>query len=188
MRRGLFALLLPLLVARQSVAAPTPLDRVVAVVDKSVITLSEIRARARPHVRQLAEKSGAKPDKAAIESIHAEMLQQLINERLIATEVETHHLSVTKEEVDQGLATIAKSNKITEDALLAEVERVGMTRGEYREEIRRQLLDGKWTMLVVRAGVSVPRTDENAYLKAIDEARTKELARIRAAHYIEVRK
>src|SRR5438874_34190 len=105
MRRGLLALLLPLLVARESVAAPTPLDRVVAVVDKGVITLSEVRARARPHVRQMAEKSGAKPDKAAIESIQAEVLQQMINERLIATEVETHHIFVTKEEIDQGLAS-----------------------------------------------------------------------------------
>src|SRR4051812_31327671 len=103
MRRGLVVLFACLLFAGESFAAPPPpppLDRIVAVVDKSVITLSEMRARARPHVRQMTEKSGAKPDKAALDSLYAELLQQLINERLVAAEAQARHLTVGSDEID----------------------------------------------------------------------------------------
>lgn len=186
MRRGLLAFLLPILVARESVAAPPPLDRIVAVVDQGVITLSELRNRARPHVRQVAEKT--KPDKAAVDAIYAEVLQHLIDERLIAMDAEAHHLSATNEEIDAGIASITKSNNVTEAELFARVERLGMTRAEYREEIRRQLIDGRWMILVVGSTLKVPRSDEKAYSKALEEGRAKELTRLRAAHYIEVRK
>jgi peptidyl-prolyl cis-trans isomerase SurA len=169
-RRSLGFVLASLLLASESAAAAPPLDRIVAVVDRGIITLSEVRARAR--IRGAAQ---------------AEVLQQIIDERLIALEA-APYIVVADDEIDRGIAELAKSNQITVEQLYAEVERVGMTRDGYREEVRRQLLDGKWTMLVVRAKLQVDRTDEKAFMKALDAARAKELERLRAKHYIEVRK
>lgn len=189
MRRGVLLLFSALFLAKESAAAPPPLDRIVAVVDESPITLSEVRARSRPHLRQLKESSGNKPPApAALDTLYNEMLQRIIDERLVASEADAHHLSVTSDEIDKALEHVAAGNKLTVEQLLAEVDKMGMSRTDYRDEVRRQLLDGKWTMLVVRSAVQVSRTDERAFTKALDEARRKELARLRTTHFVEVRK
>ena len=136
----------------------------------------------------MASQTGKRPDAAAVEALYAELLQHVIDERLIASDAEARYITATAEDVDRAVEQLAASNKITAAELFAEVERMGMTRDEYREELRRQIVDGKWTMLVVRSTVTVSKSDEKAYWKATEEARAKALERLRAAHYVEVRK
>lgn len=161
----------------------TPLERVVAVLDEGVVCLSEVRARARLHVRRIEEAKRRPPSEAELLELHKQVVAQIIDERIIEDQARTLHLEVTNDEIDRGIETVTMAGKISRQELLDELARVGMTEREYRDEIRRQILDAKW----VGATIRVTTTDETKRFAAIEEARVKELARIRKRHYVEIR-
>jgi len=148
--------------------APPVLDRIAAIVGDTPIFLSEVRARARSTLA-VAEKV-AGDDKAKVElarvQVHREMLDRMIDERLEEKEAERLHITVSSEEIDNGINQISKQTKLSQEALMAEVKKQGFTERDYKEEIRRQVLEGKLIQLRVRARVKV--TDADAK-KAYDQ-------------------
>jgi peptidyl-prolyl cis-trans isomerase SurA len=167
-------------------ATPPMLDRVVAVVDKSPILLSEVRVRARPLASQLTA-SGEKMTDEKVRELHRQLVERIIDERIIEQEAEKRQLTVTPDEVEKGIASIAETNKISKEAIEAEVERLGMTKEQYRDEVRRQIVEGKWLQLTIRPRLRDVPSDPKAYMELLMGERVKELKRLRAAHYIEVR-
>jgi peptidyl-prolyl cis-trans isomerase SurA len=163
------------------------LDRVVAVVDRHPILLSEVRARAKVYLKQLAGSAPRPLTDADVVAVHRLYVERIIDETLIRDETSGLGMGVDNDEIRRGIESVAEANKTTVAAIEAQVKDVGMTLDEYREEIRIQILEGKWVQLRVRTRVTVPRTDEKAFAVALEEARKKALAELRAKHYIEVR-
>src|SRR5690606_6624537 len=93
-------------------AAPRPLDRVVAVVDRSPILLSEVRARAKPILARMAADRGKPLGDGDVAAVHRELVDVMVDERLIAREAEERHLTVGPDEVDRALDSIAANAKV----------------------------------------------------------------------------
>jgi peptidyl-prolyl cis-trans isomerase SurA len=112
-------------------------DGVVAVVGTRVITLVELKARAEPFLRG--------PDRSAMlkAELYAALLDKMIDELLLETEGVRAGIVVTPEEVDTGIKAIAGLTMITSAEVIEGAERRGITEKAYREEIRRQVLEGK---------------------------------------------
>jgi peptidyl-prolyl cis-trans isomerase SurA len=147
------------LLARPSDAAIV--ERVVAVVGERPILLSELRLRARPHLYRIALSTPSPAQQAAAESdMFKELLNRMIDERLEEQAADKAHLSVTPEEVDNGIKQVAAQNRITPREVVADAKRQGLTEQDYRDEIRRQVLEGKLIQLRVRGRVRV--TDQDA--------------------------
>lgn len=102
-------------------------NRVVAVVDREVITLSELEQRARVQVAPLQR------GKLAPEVLRA-VLEHLIDERLEARVATSRRIAVTSAEIERGIENIAASRGATLEATLSEVKRLGLSEAEYREE------------------------------------------------------
>ncbi|HEY8078782.1 MAG TPA: SurA N-terminal domain-containing protein [Labilithrix sp.] len=138
-------------------------ERVAAVVGDRPILLSELRLRARPYLQRIARESPDAAQRAAAESVmYAELLDRLIDERLVAQAADRAHIAVAPEEIDRAIGEVAAQNRITPRELLADATRQGLTESEYREEIRRQLLEGKLVQLRVRGRVHVTEQDARA--------------------------
>ena len=146
--------------------APRPaeaaiVERIVAVVGERPILLSELRQRARPHLVRIALSTQNPSQQAAAESeMFRELLTRLIDERLEEQAADKAHLTVTPEEVDNGIRQVAAQARIDPKQLVAEAKRQGLTEQDYRDEIRRQVLEGKLIQLRVRGRVRV--TDQDA--------------------------
>ena len=136
-------------------------ERVVAVVGERPILLSELRLRGRPHLYRIALTIPNAAQQAAAESdMYKELLNRMIDERLEEQAADKAHLSVTPEEVDNGIKQVAAQNRITPRDVILDAKRQGLTEQDYRDEIRRQVLEGKLIQLRVRGRVRV--TDQDA--------------------------
>jgi peptidyl-prolyl cis-trans isomerase SurA len=136
-------------------------ERIVAVVGDRAILLSELRHRAKPNLLRLLSVQRDTNFHAAAESeIYKEFLNRMIDERLEETAAEKAHIAVSPEEVDRGISNVAANAKLTEAELLLEVRRQGLSEQDFRDEIRRQILEGKLVELRVRPRVRV--TDQDA--------------------------
>jgi peptidyl-prolyl cis-trans isomerase SurA len=135
-------------------ARATIVERVVAVVGDRPILLSELRERALPDLRRVAREDVSY--RAAVESeLLRRVLDHMVDERLVALAAERARVRVSEDEIDRAVLQVAANAGVTVKELVAEVARVGLTGAAYREELGRQLLEGKMFELRVKQWVDV---------------------------------
>jgi peptidyl-prolyl cis-trans isomerase SurA len=102
-----------------------------------------------------------------------ELLNRLIDERLEETAADKSRITVSPEEVDNGIRQVAAQTKMQPKDVVNEAKRQGLTEQDYRDEIRRQVLEGKLIQLRVRGRVRVTEPDARAaythWLKEINQ-------------------
>lgn len=136
-------------------ASANIVERVVAVVEDRPILLSEVRERSVPEMNAPNAIEG---------EVHRRVLEKLIVEQLVQKEAQRAHLFVSSDEIDKALSTKASELRVTETQLLEEARREGFTEQGFRDEMRRQLLEGKLVQLRIGPSVRVTEQDaRNAY-------------------------
>lgn len=120
-------------------------ERVVAVIGDKAILLTDLHRRARPRLMQMYGQIPDGPQRAAAQSqILTAQIQVMVDEELVNTAAARAQQRASAEEVDQALSYAAKVRGLTLSQLFEGVERdTGMSEIEYRQEIRRQVLEGK---------------------------------------------
>jgi peptidyl-prolyl cis-trans isomerase SurA len=156
-------------------AAPahaTIVERIVAVVGERPVLLTDLRKRAKPYLVQIYATSKNPAQQAAQESeMFRELLNRIIDERLEEQAADKARISVTAEEIDRGLKQKADQIGLSVKDLLAEARRQGLSEQEYRDEVRRQLLEGKLIQLRVMNRVRVSDEDaRNEYARWVKDA------------------
>ena len=151
-------------------------EKVVAVVGDDSILLSELRGRAAPLIRVLAQQVPGGPQRTAAESqVYKDMLTQMVTEMLEAQAAERLKVTVAPEEIDRALENVANQQKMTVDELLeAASQKSGLSEMEYRAEIRRQVLEGKLLSQRVRGRIRITDEDlKNAFARSVREERER---------------
>lgn len=132
-------------------------DRVAAVVNEEVITLSEIYELGGEFVESVSVGEGAAgPRRRAAE---LEVLEALIQRELIHQEIDRLGLSVTREELDRTIDDLARQNGLTREQLRSEVEKMGIPWALYRQDTREQLVTLKFEQLVLLPRISVTQDE-----------------------------
>jgi peptidyl-prolyl cis-trans isomerase SurA len=126
------ALLLPFRIA----ATGQLVDGIAAQVGTRIVLISEVLRAVGPQ-EAMMRKAGA-PEQE-IMKLRAEALEGLIEARLVEGIVSQLELYAKDEEVDQTIQSIAKENGLTLEQLYASVVFHGMSREEYREQIKHDL-------------------------------------------------
>ena len=147
------------------------IERVVAVVGERPLLLSELRQRARPHIIRIQATTPDATRQAMEENkLFKELLNRMIDERLEEQAADKAHLTVTPDEVDSGIKQVAGQAKLTPRDVVQEARKQGLTEQDYRDEIRRQVLEGKLIQLRVRGRVRVTEQDGRAaYAHAVKD-------------------
>lgn len=160
-RVAAFVVLCAAVMAHAPDAEAIVVERVVAVIGDKGILLSELRERARPYLVQLHQKMPSGAQAAAAESqILKELMEKMIDEELEQQAASKARVTVTAEEINNAIDNIAASQGMTSDQLYQSARQAsGMTRQEYREELRRQILEGKMVQLRVRGRVRISEED-----------------------------
>jgi peptidyl-prolyl cis-trans isomerase SurA len=163
------------LLAASSFARATITERVVAVVGDHAILLSDIRQRARPFLLQIHQRAAGGAQQAAAESeMYKQLIERMVDERVEQQAAEKARLAVTSEEVDAGLRNVAGQQGLTVEQLIEEAGKTGLTPQEYRDEVRRQILEGKLLQLRVRGRVRVTEDDiRSTYGKLVQTERSR---------------
>ncbi|MEE9554929.1 MAG: peptidylprolyl isomerase [candidate division Zixibacteria bacterium] len=164
-------LLMFLLVAA---AGAEVLDRVVAVVDKEIILLSELESQIQLYAIQNRMEI---KDERQLDSLRSEFLDRMIEDKVLLVEARRDTtIEVTTKEVEEALNSQIKAIKgqfPSEDAFLEQLRTEGLTltglREQYRDEIHKQLLKEKLIQSKI-ARILVSTGDvKNFYKENIDD-------------------
>jgi peptidyl-prolyl cis-trans isomerase SurA len=153
----------------QSLHAAILLDRVVAVVNKEVITWSELykimESEASEQVKSLKDEERSK----VFKSNEAAFLEKLIDMRLQIQEAKRLGLQVREEEVKQAIENIKKKYQMTDAALEESLKKEGLTFDEYKKRLSDQILISQFINQQIRNKVVITDDQIKNYMKAHKE-------------------
>jgi peptidyl-prolyl cis-trans isomerase SurA len=147
------AVLLTLVMA--GAGAAEVVDRVVAVVNDEVISLSEVEMMAK----SLQAQPGVDSRFGSKEALRRQMLEALIHQKLARAEAKRRGIEITDKEVTEAIEDFKKQNHLPDDAALAQaLAKGGMTLDELKQRIKDQIIRDRLIMLTMRSKVTL--TDE----------------------------
>ena len=134
-------------------------DRVAAVVNRDIITLSEVQQRAAP---EMARVNNPDPRKRAEQRalLMKTALDTLIGEKLLESEIAELGITATEAEVDELVRDVRERNNITDPAQFEQLlTSEGYTMASYRDMLRKQILRDR--LLRMKVGAKVKITEED---------------------------
>jgi peptidyl-prolyl cis-trans isomerase SurA len=117
--------------------APVPVDRIVAVVNKEVITATELADQVAAAERQLRRQGTPLPDHAALEH---QILDRLILVKAQLQLARETGIKVDDAQLDKALERIAESNHMTLGEFRQTLARDGVDFDKFRREVRDQII------------------------------------------------
>jgi peptidyl-prolyl cis-trans isomerase SurA len=112
-------------------------DRIVAVVNKEVVTLSELNESIASAERQLRRQNAELPDRATLER---QMLERLILDKIQLQLARELGIRVDDLQLDRSVQRIAEQNNMTLAEMRTALERDGISFNAYREDLREQIV------------------------------------------------
>ena len=149
------------MVLAMATADAAVVDRVAAVVNDDVIVLSEVYDLGDEYIEQATSAGGGTA--SARRTAELEVVESLVQRRLISQEITRLGLDVTDLEMDRTIDDISSRNAMGRDDLRAEVEKTGLPWAEYKMELRENLRQMKFNEAVIRPRIAV---DEDELLDA----------------------
>ena len=137
-------ILVPVLAAASAIAQQSEttgtievIDRIVAVVNESVVTRQELNESLRTAVKQL-QKQGVQPPPPSV--LEKQLLERMIMNQVQLQLAKETGLKVSDTELDQTLRRIAQENRMSLPEFHAAVERDGISFNKFRDEIRDEII------------------------------------------------
>jgi peptidyl-prolyl cis-trans isomerase SurA len=113
-------------------------NRLVAVVNNDVITLYELNNRMKEMtgvpVEELMQKN-----EAMYREARQKILELLIDEKIAQAKIKELRIQVSDKQVDNFLEKMKRDNQLTQEDLVAGLEKEGLSYEKYRERIRRDI-------------------------------------------------
>jgi parvulin-like peptidyl-prolyl isomerase len=155
-------------------------DRIVAVVNDEVITLSEWNGAFEPYRANMeASQTGGEREKVLTEN-RMILLNRMINNLLIEQQSRKTGIVVTDEELMNAIKDLRKRQNISEDDLQKALDREGTTLEAYKKGLRDQLMRIKLIQREIKSKVAVSNEEIGAYyLKHREDYEGKETVRIK---------
>ncbi len=139
-----------------TVASAEIIDRIVAVVNDSIITESGLKAAI------IAQTGGLKENKeplAADVNTRSYVLDILIEQQLMKQSADKEGIDVSEAEIDRAVEDIKDRSGLTEESLLIELAKSGLTYSQYREQLKEDIRQSKFTRRKFRSGINITDND-----------------------------
>ena len=143
-------------------ASADVVERVVATVNNEAIFLSDLRKRAVPFLPKVAEASTETERMSRLKELDEELLTFLVDEQLIRQLASSSGIRVTDADVDNAIENLRLQNNMTEEEFEQALDGQGFTEGQYRKNLKRQLIRLKVMNERVRSRVNVTEEEVRA--------------------------
>jgi peptidyl-prolyl cis-trans isomerase SurA len=138
-------------------------DRLAALVDGEVVTLSEIEERAASELRRADVLPPGKERDEAHDRALRRAFDSIVAEKLLAKQAKALQLEVSEAQVDAALDDIKKRNRFDDEQLDRALAEQGMDRKSFRAQVHRELETYQVLQAKVRAKVKVTDDDLKNY-------------------------
>jgi peptidyl-prolyl cis-trans isomerase SurA len=134
-------------------------DKVVAIVNNEVITLSELEEETNMVFRSMPPQEKAnEPILDLLEKARKYSLDNLIERRLITQKAKKYNVTVSDEDVDAAYDRTRKNMSLNPEEFREKLERSGLTEESYRNKLKTQIMQSRLLSYDVRSRIVV--TDE----------------------------
>lgn len=142
-------------------------DRIVAVVNDDIITLSELNQFVKPYADKIKTLGyPLEKERKMLFKMRDDILSQLIDQKLTDQEIKRFKISVSEKEIDATVERIKEINYYTDEELRQELVRQGLNMEEYRKSIKEQILRAKLVNREIKSKVVITKQDVKSYYEA----------------------
>ncbi|MGD0627164.1 MAG: peptidylprolyl isomerase [Thermodesulfobacteriota bacterium] len=114
-------------------------ERIVALVNTEVVTLSELEEEGRHFFDQVQRSTSPSEREEKLREARKAVLDQLIENKLLDQEIRSKKIEVPEREVDAAIQDIMNQNHLTENELKKALAKDGLTYSHYRQRLRESL-------------------------------------------------
>ena len=157
----LLLLLAPLPAAAQGIV---PVDRIVAIVNKDVITATELADAVGAAERQLRRQGTRLPERSLLER---QMLERLILDKAQLQLARTSGIRVDELQLDRAVQRIAQNNNMSLPEFRRALEKDGVVFPAWRDELREQIVLTRLREREVDDKIQVSDTEIDLYLAGL---------------------
>lgn len=137
------------------------MDRVVAVVNEGIITMSELNTATQLALQDL---KGGRRGRDIVE-VRSKILDQLIERRLVEQASSKAGISVSEKEIDNAIEDVKRQNSLTQEGLLRALANSSLTYSEYRNQLKEQIRQVKFINKKFRTKVDISEDDMEDYYR-----------------------
>lgn len=157
-----------------------PVDRIVAIVGKDVVTMTELQARVAAAERELRRQGTALPDRKVLER---QVLEQVILQKAQLRLAQDTGILVDDVQLDRAIERIAEGNRMSLPEFRRRLERDGVSYEQFREEVREQILLARLREREVDNKIQVSESEIDLYLEE-NKVSTAERTEFDVAHIL----
>jgi peptidyl-prolyl cis-trans isomerase SurA len=172
-----------LITVTASLARAELVDRVAVIVNKDIIALSEVEARAANDLQRIRNE----PDPKKRNDLRLEVLSRardsLIGEKLMEAQLRELNIDVSDAEVELGIEDVKKQNNIDGDQFEKLLMNEGYTMTSYKQFMKKHLARLKLINLKVRSKVKVSDEDVKAEYAKLAKMESED-AEVHARHIL----
>jgi peptidyl-prolyl cis-trans isomerase SurA len=132
----LTALVCSLFSLSAAVAAPIPLDRIVAIVNNDVITQSQLDKQVDQALGQLARQNVQAPPRNLLEK---RLLERMITQKVLLQEAAATNIRIDGDTLDRALSNIAAQNNMDLPTFRATLAKQGVDFDDFRQQVRDEM-------------------------------------------------
>ncbi len=154
--------LIPLLTKRVQAKI---IDGIAAIVNNDIITISELNEKLKPYKQKiLASPLPPKEKEKQFIKIKNQILEKLIDDKLIEQFGKKLGYKVTDREVDDVINNILKSNGVTLEELKQTLRENGISFDAYKRNLKREILVARVVNSYVRRNIKIPEKEIDEYI------------------------
>jgi peptidyl-prolyl cis-trans isomerase SurA len=139
------------------------LDKIVVVLNNSVITQTELDEAMAKTKNQLA---GSPTPSPSTDVLRKQVLDQLINRKLQLELAEQGNIHVTETDIDKAVNVIAARNHMSADELYTNVSNQGLQRSEYRQELHDEMTIQKLQQEAVASKITISPQEVDDFMRS----------------------
>ena len=130
-------------------------DRVVAVVNDDVITLTEIEKAGFQYLETIKAQAPPSEVERALKQGREQVLSSLVDNTIVRQKAVGLGISVEEEEIDEAISQILANNNATLEEFKRDLAKSNMTEQDYRNGLRDQILQSKLINTQVRSRIVI---------------------------------
>jgi peptidyl-prolyl cis-trans isomerase SurA len=133
-------------------SAAEVVDRIVAVVNNDIITMSELQNMAK----SVETQAGVKPRGVDEKKMQREMLDALIDRKLAKAEAKRRGITLSEKEINEALDQFKKRSNIPDDETFAKgLSQAGLSVKEFKQQLADQMIQERLMVMIVGTKATV---------------------------------
>ena len=142
------------------------IERIVAVVNDDIITLSELKAVSLPYLARMKSKFSVTYTDEEIKETERQILNQMVDEKLVNQEAARLKIEITEKEVAMASQEVRDRAQLTKEQFEQALAEDGMTMESYQKQLRDEMKKMRLIDQEIKAKVYVTKKEIDEYYKA----------------------